>query len=86
MKCVLHLSCVVHGPIYGPFMGCTVNGFLSLSLRGAQVSWEEFTVPSIREFELFSLKAICCRNFKAIITDFCSNNLSEIYLVHLLYQ
>ena len=28
IKCVLHLSCVVHGPIYGRFMGCTVNGFL----------------------------------------------------------
>ena len=26
MKRVLHLSCVVHGPIYGRFMGCTVNG------------------------------------------------------------
>ena len=30
IKCVLHLSCVVNGPIYGRFMGCTVNGFLSL--------------------------------------------------------
>ena len=30
IKCVLHLSCVVHEPIYGPFMGCTVNGFLYL--------------------------------------------------------
>ena len=27
-KCVLHLSCVVHGPIYGRFMGFYVNGFL----------------------------------------------------------
>ena len=27
MKCVSHLSCVVNGPIYGRFMGCTVNGF-----------------------------------------------------------
>ena len=25
LKCVLRLSCVVHGPIYGRFMGC-VNG------------------------------------------------------------
>ena len=32
-KCVLHLSCVVHGPIYGLFMGCTVNGFLSIYIR-----------------------------------------------------
>ena len=30
MKCVLRLSCVVYGPIYGRFMGCTVNGFLSM--------------------------------------------------------
>ena len=29
MKCVLRLSCVVHEPIDGRFMGCTVNGFLS---------------------------------------------------------
>ena len=28
MKCNLHLSCVVHGPIYGRFMGCAVNGSL----------------------------------------------------------
>ena len=30
IKCVLHLSCVVHEPIYGRLVGCTVNGFLSL--------------------------------------------------------
>ena len=30
IKCVLRLSCVVHGPIYDRFMGCTVNGFLSI--------------------------------------------------------
>ena len=29
IKCVLPLSCVVYGPIYGSFIGCTVNGFLS---------------------------------------------------------
>ena len=29
LKCVLRLSCVVHGLIYGPFMGSYVNGFLS---------------------------------------------------------
>ena len=28
LKCVLRLSCVVHGPIYGHFMGFYVNGFL----------------------------------------------------------
>ena len=30
IKCVLRLYCVVHGPIYGRFMGCTINGFLSI--------------------------------------------------------
>ena len=29
IKCALHLSCVVLGPIYGRFIGCAVNGFLS---------------------------------------------------------
>ena len=28
IKCVLDLSCAVHGQIYGRFMGYTVNGFL----------------------------------------------------------
>ena len=32
LKCVLRLSCVVHGPIYGRFMGFYVNGFLSIYL------------------------------------------------------
>ena len=36
LKCVLRLSCVVHGPIYGPFMGFYVNGFLS---REKTVLW-----------------------------------------------
>ena len=30
LKCVLLLSCVVHGPIYGRFIGFYVNGFLSI--------------------------------------------------------
>ena len=29
LKCVLSLSCVVHGSIYGRFMGFYENGFLS---------------------------------------------------------
>ena len=32
LKCVLHLSCVVHGPIYGRSMGFYVNGFLPIAL------------------------------------------------------
>ena len=30
LKCVLRLSCVVHGPIYGRFMGFYMNGFKPL--------------------------------------------------------
>ena len=30
IECVLRLSCVVHGPIYGRFMGFYVNCFLSI--------------------------------------------------------
>ena len=30
LKCVLRLSCVVHGSIYGRFMGFYVNGFISI--------------------------------------------------------
>ena len=30
LKCVLRISCVVHGSIYGCFMGFYVNGFLSI--------------------------------------------------------
>ena len=30
LKCVLHLSCVVHGPIYGRCLDFYVNGFLSI--------------------------------------------------------
>ena len=30
LKCVLRLSCVVHGLIYGRFMGFYVNSFLSI--------------------------------------------------------
>ena len=30
IKCVLRLSCVVNGPIYGRFFSGTVNAFLSI--------------------------------------------------------
>ena len=30
---MLRLSCLVHGPIYDSFMGCTVNVFLSIAAR-----------------------------------------------------
>ena len=30
LKCVLRLPCVVHGSIYGLFMGFYINGFLSI--------------------------------------------------------
>ena len=36
IKCVLRLSCVVHEPIYGSFMGCTVNGLLCIFINRLQ--------------------------------------------------
>ena len=36
IKCVLHLSCVVHGPIYGRFRGSTVSGFLYIFVNRLQ--------------------------------------------------
>ena len=33
LKCVLHLSCVVHRPIYGRFMGFYANGLHSLYIK-----------------------------------------------------
>ena len=37
IKCVLRLSCVVRGSIYGRFMGSTVNDFLSI--ERFQLTW-----------------------------------------------
>ena len=47
MKCVLHLSCVVHGLINGCFMGCTVNGFLSLDPSGRSAGVPNLGKPYI---------------------------------------
>ena len=30
LKCLFRLSCMVHGPIYGRFMGFYVSGFLAI--------------------------------------------------------
>ena len=44
MKCVLRLSCVVHGPIYGRFIGCKVKlrvrepGIFDLALTGSYIN------------------------------------------------
>ena len=41
LKCVLRLSCVVHGPIYGRFMG--FYGFLSINYKGLPRLRKPFT-------------------------------------------
>ena len=46
---MLRLSCVVHGPIYGRFMGFYVNGFLSMFADAslpADVGWGSFVTHS----------------------------------------
>ena len=45
LKCVLRLSCVVHGPIYGRFMGFYVNGFLSKPRQTVQVILKSRSKP-----------------------------------------
>ena len=61
LKCVLRLSCVVHGPIYGLFMGCVINGFLSLykvyqvwdaSEPARRIHRKKMTVNSLQRLQL----------------------------------
>ena len=46
IKCVLRLSCVVHGPIYGCFMGCTGNSFLSIQVYQGWILQRSGTVSA----------------------------------------
>ena len=39
LKCVLRLPCVVHGPIYGRFMGFYANGLSSVSPMLISRAW-----------------------------------------------
>ena len=39
LKCVLRLSCGVHRPIYGRFMGFYVNGFLFACVQTSPISF-----------------------------------------------
>ena len=55
IKWVLHLSCVVHGPIYDRFMGCTVNGFLSI-----------YKIAQARNLRASASNRHCCRNIRNI--------------------
>ena len=47
LKCLLRLSCVVHGPIYGRFMFFYVNGFLAVNRYTQQrrCSYFELRLP-----------------------------------------
>ena len=53
LKCLLRLSCVVHGPIYGRFMGFYVNGFLSVNL------YRYATMPMFIDAHISSLGYLC---------------------------
>ena len=50
LKCVLRLSCVVHGPIYGCFMGFYANGFLSTLF----LFYKNVVFPAQAEYSYFS--------------------------------
>ena len=62
MKCVLGLSGVVYGPIYGRFIGCTVNGFLSWGLQRSGP-----TDPPIHYVKKDQEGAYFSRNFVCIL-------------------
>ena len=57
LKCVLRLSCRVHGPIYGLFMGFYVNGFLSTWRFGQPLYIERACVNKMQ-----LIKEIVCLN------------------------
>ena len=50
IKCVLRLSCVVHGPIYGRFMGCTVKPVPITPIKWPEIGSE--TTPERRNTQL----------------------------------
>ena len=51
LECVLLLSCVVHGPIYGPFMGFYVNVFsLYKGKATTGLIWDTNMAPAILLF------------------------------------
>ena len=52
LKCVLRLSCVVHGPIYGRFTGFCVNVFLSI--QRFLFYWNPFIFVGYRNDRFFS--------------------------------
>ena len=65
LKCVLRLSCVVHGPIYGPFMGFYVNGFpYTLNLYWAvksyqvQLSKDKALIKKVSKFKTLYVQEI----------------------------
>ena len=70
LKCVLRLSCVVQGPIYGRFMGFCVNVFLSIQrflfllksfhFRRIQKRWVFFPIQ-ILLFRMLRNNADVCR-------------------------
>ena len=86
LKCVLRLSCVIHGPIYGHFIGFNVTGFLSTKW------WSKYPhcPPHPRQFQdingifffrYFSARCFCfcfCFCF-LIIRAFC-HGLPSIWL------
>ena len=75
LKCVLRLSCVVHGPIYGRFMGFYVNGFLSIEIVfffpiQILIFWMLRNNADARRCSYFELGATCGIHCKFFHTDF----------------
>ena len=64
IKCVLRLSWVLHGPIYGLFMGCTVNGFLSTVSLLVVLQGSGPTDPSTENGRKFATTAPVASKFR----------------------
>ena len=59
IKCVLRLSCVVHGPICGRLMACTVNGFTRFTVQPIKRPQKSAHGPRRRDVTHILCKVSC---------------------------
>ena len=66
LQCVLRLCCVVHGAIYGLFMGCYISGFLSIK-RFIQYREKTVYIKTQKNSILFATLNLNVRNTNCLI-------------------
>ena len=74
LKCVLRLSCVVHGPIYGRFMGFYVNGFLSI-YKGLPRFLVNIYIAFSFNFQIAHMRIFSSEHFKNSLLLYCMDSL-----------